>query len=1220
MNLRTRIDRLSPLLLKRILIIDGAMGTMIQRHGLEEEDYRGEQFKDHSHPLKGCNDLLSMTRPDVIEEIHRLYLEAGADIIETNSFNATTISMADYHLESEVYRINLAAAQVARRAADAMTARTPEKPRLVAGAIGPTNRTCSLSPDVNDPAFRAVTFDQLEAAYFEQVCALMEGGVDILLPETTFDTLNLKAALYAIERAFDERGVEIPVLASITITDKSGRTLSGQTVEACWISIRHGHLAGVGVNCALGAEDMAAHVHELARLADIPVFCYPNAGLPNEMGEYDQSPGHMAGLVSAFAQQGWVNLVGGCCGTTPDHIRAIHDAVVGLPPRQIEEKPLIPAFAGLEPYAITETSNFTIVGERTNVTGSRKFMRLIKDGRMEEAVDVARSQVDGGANVLDVNMDEGLLDSERAMTRFLNQIGAEPDVARIPVMVDSSKWTVLVAGLKCMQGRGIVNSISLKEGEAVFLEQAREIRRLGAAAVVMAFDETGQATDVQQRVDIAERAYRLLQEQAGYRPGEVIFDPNILTVGTGIKEHDVYALNFLEALPRIKERCPGILLSGGVSNISFSFRGNEKVRKAMHAVFLYHAIRAGLDMAIVNAGQLDVVDAIEPELKELVEDVLLNRRSDATERLTTYAQSHSGEVSTEVEEAEWRRLPLAERIAQALLKGNADFIDADMAEAVSVYPAPLSIIEGPLMDGMNIVGDLFGAGKMFLPQVVKSARVMKKAVAYLEPLMEKKSESRGRILMATVKGDVHDIGKNIVGVVLGCNGYEVIDLGVMVSADRIMKAAIEHKVDLVGLSGLITPSLDEMVYCAKEMERAGIRVPLLIGGATTSPKHTAVKIAPARTDVTVHVHDASRCPGVVERLLSDSGKDAFVQDLTARQSRMRESYALERDSRPLLSLDEARRLRVPFLDHTPEHPPFLGVKSLEGITLSDLVPFIDWTPFFHTWEMRGTADTLLFGAHPNAQAIELKRDADALLKRIVDNNLLRVRGAYGFFRACSDGDDILIDHPELGELRIPMLRRQEAPRSGSPAGGACPSLSDFVIPKGSGEDCIGLFAVTAGEGVEDLVAAFQSDHDDYGSIMAKALADRLAEALAECLHQRVRKSWYAPNEALSATDLLKENYRGIRPAPGYAACPDHRLKATIFRILEAHGPLGVHLTESFAMLPQASVSGLYFAHPEARYFSVGRLGRDQVGDYASRMGISVAETERWLSPSLGYDT
>ncbi|MAG58605.1 MAG: methionine synthase [Planctomycetes bacterium] len=1209
---------------ERILVFDGAMGTMIQAYGLDEEAFRGDACKDHDRSLKGCNDLLSLTQPEVIAEIHKEYLDAGADVIETNTFNATATSLADYALEPLAYDINVAAARIARQSAAAATKVTPDRPRFVAGSLGPTSKTASLSPDVDDPAFRAVTFDDLVQAYYDAARGLLDGGVDLLLPETTFDTLNLKAALYAIEKAFDVTGRIVPVLASITITDKSGRTLSGQTVEACWHSIRHAPLWGVGVNCALGAEDMAPHVQELSRLAPIRVFSYPNAGLPNEMGEYDQSPERMSELLAGFASEGWLNLVGGCCGTTPDHIRAISETMRGRSPRVVPSVERRTSWSGLEPYTITQDTLFTVIGERTNITGSRKFKRLIKEGRYEEAVEVARQQVLSGANVIDVNMDEGLLDSEQAVTTFLNQIAAEPDIARVPVMVDSSKWSVLKAGLKCLQGKSIVNSISLKEGEAAFLEQASEIRRFGAAVVVMAFDETGQATDVEQRVAIAERSFRLLIDEVGFAPEDLIFDPNILTVGTGIEEHDRYAINFINAIEIIKERCPGMRISGGVSNVSFSFRGNERVRRAMHSAFLFHAIKAGLDMAIVNAGQLDVYDEIEPALLEFVEDVLFARRKDATERLVTWAEENSGKVEDAAADQEWRSASLADRIEYALMKGVSDHIEADMDAALQAFPTPLKIIEGPLMDGMNVVGDLFGEGKMFLPQVVKSARVMKKAVAHIEPFMDKaEGEARGRIVMATVKGDVHDIGKNIVGVVLACNGYEVIDLGVMVPAENILSVAKEKDADLIGLSGLITPSLDEMVHVAEEMQRRGIKTPLLIGGATTSLKHTAVKVAPCYEAATLHVKDAARCPGVVERMMSPDARPQLEAENAELQRRTRDAHEASTAAAPLLPIEQARTLGVPFGDHVPGRPGSSGVQVVEDVRVVDLVPYIDWTPFFHVWEIRGTSESLLGGADVDSRIAELKGDADSMLAEFADGDRLTPRAAFGFFPALRDGEDIVIldDARAVEQCRLPMLRRQQAPKSGQARPGACPSLADFVADGASGhEDWLGAFIVTAGHGLDALVSRYDADLDDYHSIMAKALADRLAEAYAELIHERMRRDWgFGRDEDLSKADLIKVRYQGIRPAPGYPACPDHTMKQTLFDLLDGTARTDVSLTESFAMLPAASVCGLVFSHPFSRYLSVGRIGRDQVIDYARRKNIDLATAERWLSPHLSYD-
>jgi 5-methyltetrahydrofolate--homocysteine methyltransferase len=1199
-----RTDELRRLLTERILVLDGAMGTMIQRYRLEEADYRSTHFADHPRDLKGAADVLCLTRPDIIEEIHREYLEAGSDIIETNTFNAQAISAADYGLEPFLYDINVAAAQLARRACDAYS--TPDRPRFVAGSMGPTNRTASLSPDVNNPAIRTVTFDELVDAYYEQTRGLVDGGVDILMPETTFDTLNLKAALFAIEKYFADTGTTLPIIASITITDASGRTLSGQTVEACWNSIRHAPLLAVGINCALGAEDMRPHVEELSSLAHVFISCYPNAGLPNALGGYDETPRMMADTLRDYASNGWLNLVGGCCGTGPDHIRLIAETARQFAPRVPAERPPYLRLSGLEPLTVRPDSNFIMVGERTNVTGSPKFAQLIKANDLEGALRVAKQQIEGGANILDVNMDEGLLDSEKVMTTFLNLVGSEPDIAKVPIMVDSSKWSVLEAGLKCLQGKSVVNSISMKEGEEVFKQHARLCRRYGAAVIVMAFDEQGQADTVERKVAICSRAYDILVNDVGFDPRDIIFDVNVLTVATGMEEHAAYGVNFIEAVRQLRERFPLTSSSGGISNVSFSFRGNNVVREAMHAAFLYHAIRAGLTMGIVNAGQLGIYEEIPKDLLELVEDVLLNRRPDATERLITFAETVKGKgKATEKEAEEWRNASVEERLSHALVKGIVDFIEADVEEARQQYPTGLSIIEGPLMEGMNIVGNLFGAGKMFLPQVVKSARVMKKAVAYLLPYMEaEKAQSgdtskRGKILMATVKGDVHDIGKNIVGVVLGCNNYEVLDLGVMVSAEKILDTAIVEKADIIGLSGLITPSLDEMVHVAREMDRRGFRVPLLIGGATTSKLHTAVKIAPRYHAPTVHVLDASRAVGVVNALLTEK-RDDFVRTTAEEFARLRAQQEAHAGDRNILPLSEARR-RALKLEFAPVAPPFTGVRGLDDVPLDSIEPFIDWTPFFQTWELRGRYPQIL----DEPRARELYDDARKLLAEIIEKRLLTARAVYGIWPAQRDGDDILV-----ADTRLHTLRQQQETNTGSNL-----ALADFVAPSG---DFVGGFAVTAGIGVEEMVARFQRDHDDYNSIMTKALADRLAEALAEKLHGDVRRAWYAPGEHLTMDELVAERYSGIRPAAGYPASPDHTEKQTLFALLGAER-LGIRLTESFAMMPAASVSGLYFAHPQSRYFAVGKIGRDQVDDYAKRKGMKLEEAERWLAPNLAYE-
>ncbi|HEX6159025.1 MAG TPA: methionine synthase, partial [Thermoanaerobaculia bacterium] len=1138
------------------------------------------------------------------------------------------ISFADYDLQPYVYEINKAAAEICRKAADEFS--TPEKPRFVAGAMGPTNRTASLSPDVNNPGFRGVTFDELVAAYHEQVRGLVDGGVDILMPETTFDTLNLKAALFAIQKYFDETGITLPIIASITITDASGRTLSGQTVEACWNSISHAPLLAVGLNCALGAQEMRAHVEEISALAPIFISCYPNAGLPNALGGYDETADEMAEILRDFAQNGWLNIVGGCCGTGFDHTRRISEIVATLPPRVPPVIDPLLRLSGLEPLTAHASevlrsaqdgaslgADFIMVGERTNVTGSPKFSQLIKAGDLDGALAVARQQIEGGANILDVNMDEGLLDSEKIMTEFLNLIASEPDISKVPIMVDSSKWSVIEAGLKCLQGKSVVNSISLKEGEEVFRQHARLCKRYGAAVIVMAFDEQGQADTVERKVEICSRAYHILVDEVGFSPADIIFDVNVLTVATGLEEHNAYGINFIEAVRQLREKYPLTHASGGISNVSFSFRGNNVVREAMHAAFLYHAIRAGLTMGIVNAGQLGIYEEIPKDLLELVEDVLLNRRPDATERLITFAETVKGKgKATEKEEEAWRGASVEERLSHALIKGIVDHIDADVEEARQKYPTGLSIIEGPLMDGMNVVGNLFGAGKMFLPQVVKSARVMKKAVAYLLPFMEEEkrlsgdTSVRGKVLMATVKGDVHDIGKNIVGVVLGCNNYEVIDLGVMVAADKILDAAEELKVDVIGLSGLITPSLDEMVHVAREMERRKFRVPLLIGGATTSKLHTAVKIAPRYSGPVVHVIDASRAVTVVSTLLSDK-RDEYVKTIAAEYTKLRAEQEARAGDRTILSIAEARR-RTPSISFAdPEKPSFLGVRQHDDVPLESIEPYIDWTPFFQTWELRGRYPQIL--EEPRAK--ELYDDARRLLREIIDGRLLKARAVYAFWPANRNNDDVELyadDSRREVIARIHTLRQQQETNTRQNL-----ALADFVAPHGT-PDYIGGFAVTAGIGVEELVARFQKDHDDYNSIMTKALADRLAEALAEKLHREAREQWYAQNESLSTDELIAERYRGIRPAPGYPACPDHTEKRTLFSLLGAES-LGIELTESCAMMPAASVSGFYFGHPQARYFAVGKIGADQVADYAARKEMPLGEVERWLAPVLAYE-
>jgi 5-methyltetrahydrofolate--homocysteine methyltransferase len=1224
---------LDTLLQERILILDGAMGTMVQRYKLAEADFRGERWKDHARDLKGNNDVLVLTRPDVIGDIHRQYLAAGADIIETNTFSSNIISQRDYGLEHEVYALNRAGAQVAREAADEFTAKTPDKPRLVAGSIGPTNTTLSISPDVNNPSFRAVTFDALKDGYLDQIRGLIDGGVDLLLLETIIDTLSAKAAIVAIEEIQAEKGVRLPLMISVTVTDRSGRTLSGQTIDAFYLSIAHARPWCVGINCALGATDMRPYLEELSRQAECWVHAYPNAGLPNAFGEYDEQPEETGRLLKDFAASGFANILGGCCGTTPDHIAAIARAVTGVSPRTKtsgvlkEDTRGISRLAGLEPLVIRPDSNFQMIGERTNVTGSKKFARLIKDGNWTEAASVAVEQVRGGANIIDVNMDEGMLDSEAAMTTFLNYIATEPEIARVPIMIDSSKWSVIEAGLKCVQGKSVVNSISLKEGEADFLAKAELVRRYGAAVVVMAFDETGQADTTERKVAICQRAYDLLVNTAGFDPSDIFFDPNILAIATGLEEHNRYAINFIEATRLIKDSCPGVKISGGVSNLSFSFRGNDIVREAIHSAFLFHAISAGMDMGIVNAGQLVVYEDIPKDLLEHVEDVLFDRRPDATERMVTFAESVRGAGKKREVDLTWREKPVGERLAYALIHGVVDFIEVDTEEARQLFARPLEVIEGPLMDGMKVVGDLFGAGKMFLPQVVKSARAMKRAVAYLEPYMEAEKAAQvaagvdmkpqGRILMATVKGDVHDIGKNIVGVVLGCNNYEVVDLGVMVSADRILTTAVEQNVDIVGLSGLITPSLDEMVHVAKEMERRGMTLPLLIGGATTSRQHTAVKIAPHYSGPTVHVLDASRAVDVVSSLLSDEKRPAYLAQVRDEQDDLRVKYGT-RHERAILTYEQAKAnpLQTDWDTLEIAVPWFVGTRVLDNEPLEKIVPFIDWTFFFSAWDLKGRFPAIFDHPDYGAPARDLYDNAQALLTRIVAEKRFTARGVYGFWPANSVGDDIIVykDDARNAEVaRFHMLRQQEPIADRRPNR----SLADFVAPKDSmAPDYIGAFAVTTGIGVDELVKEFEAQHDDYSAIMAKALADRLAEAFAEYLHAQARHDWgYGKHEQFTPEELAQEKYRGIRPAFGYPACPDHTEKKTLFELLNAPA-LGITLTENFAMWPAASVSGLYFSHPQAKYFNVGRIGHDQLEDYARRKGMSLAEAERWLSPNL----
>jgi len=1228
----SRAHALRRLLDERILFLDGAMGTMVQRRDLSEDDFRGERFRDHSHDLKGNNDLLSITRPDVVEEIHRAFLEAGSDIIETNTFSATRIAQADYGLESIVHELNVASAQAARRAVDAFVAENPDRQCFIAGALGPTNKTASLSPKVDDPAYRATSFDELVDAYHEQVVALVEGGVDILLPETTFDTLNLKAAIFAIEIFLDAHSERLPVVLSLTITDASGRTLSGQTTEACWNSIRHAKPLAVGINCALGAAAMRPYMQELSRIADCYTSCYPNAGLPNPLAPtgYDEMPEDTGSALETFAAEGLVNIVGGCCGTTPDHIRAIVEKVGKHAPRSVPEVAPALRVSGLEPFtAEGDGAPFIMVGERTNVMGSPKFRRLIKDDDFEAALDVARQQVENGANIIDVNFDEGLLDGVACMQRFLNLIASEPEIARVPIMVDSSKWEILEAGLKCAQGKCVVNSISLKEGEEVFLEQARLIQRYGAAVIVMAFDEDGQATNKTDKVRICRRAYRLLTETVEMDPQDIIFDPNVLTVATGIEEHDDYGIDFIEAVREIKTACPGARTSGGISNVSFSFRGNNVVREAMHSAFLYHAIEAGLDMGIVNAGMLVVYDEIDKELLARVEDVLLNRRPDATERLIEHAEQYKGQTAKERQQDDaWRQGTVEERLTHALVKGITTHIEVDTEEARQKLETPLEVIEGPLMAGMQVVGDLFGDGKMFLPQVVKSARVMKKAVAYLTPFLDEArlaqagSRSHGTMVLATVKGDVHDIGKNIVAVVLQCNNWEVHDLGVMVPCEKILAKAREVDADIIGLSGLITPSLDEMTHLASEMRARGFECPLVIGGATTSRAHTAIKIAPSYDGPVVHVVDASRAVNVCASLTSDELRDDFVRQVSAAQERQRERHGASQNPQPLLPLEEARikGFHSDWADVDIPRPEFCGVRVDDDVPLEEIVPFIDWTPFFATWEITGRFPKVLSDPNAGTEATKLWDDARALLDEIVGGKLLTARAVHGFFPANRVGDDVEVYADESRQqvrTKLHFLRRQLDRNVNTPKY----SLADFIAPRESDRiDWIGGFAVSTGFGLDEICARFEADHDDYGSILAKALADRLAEALAELLHARAREAWgYGADEQLTNDELIAEKYRGIRPAPGYPACPDHTEKDVLWRWLDVEKSTGIQLTETFAMAPAAAVSGLYFAHPEARYFAVGKIGRDQVEEYAVRKGMTVDEVERWLAPNLAYD-
>jgi len=1223
---------LEKLLRERILVLDGAMGTMIQRFNLTEEDFRGERFMGHPSDLKGNNDLLSITRPDVIKSIHRQYLEAGADLIETNTFSSTSLAQADYHLENLVYELNYESAKIAKEVTAEFNIPGNDRPRFVAGALGPTNKSLSLSPDVNDPGYRAVTFAEVAQAYAEQLRGLIDGGSDIILIETIFDTLNAKAAIYAVKEVFREKNVSLPVMISGTIVDLSGRNLSGQTAEAFLISISHTpNLVSVGLNCALGASQMRPFLKDIADKCPVSVSVYPNAGLPNEFGGYDETPNMMADVLQEYANENMVNIVGGCCGTTPDHIKVIADIVGKLTPRVPPTPPRYLRLSGLEPLVVRPETNFVNIGERTNVAGSKKFARLIMSGNYEEALSIARNQVEGGAQVLDVNMDEGMLDSVAAMTKFLNLLGAEPDIAKLPVMIDSSKWEVLEAGLKCLQGKSIVNSISMKEGEEVFKEHARKVLQYGAAVIVMAFDETGQADTLERRIEICSRAYKILTEEVGFPPEDIIFDPNILTVATGMEEHNNYSVDYIEATSWIKENLPYAKVSGGVSNVSFSFRGNDVVREAMHSAFLYHAIKAGMDMGIVNAGQLEVYEEIDKELLVLVEDVLLNRRPDATERLITFAEQVKSKDKAEVKVESWRETTVEERLKYALLKGIVDYIEADTEEARLKYPAPLNVIEGPLMDGMNLVGDLFGAGKMFLPQVVKSARVMKKSVAVLIPYIEEEklksaeaAQSAGKILLATVKGDVHDIGKNIVGVVLGCNNFDVIDLGVMVPTEKILDTAIKENVDVIGVSGLITPSLDEMVSVAKEMERRKMNIPLLIGGATTSRVHTAVKIAPNYSAPVVHVLDASRSVPVAAKLVSKEARGEFAASIRDEYNKLRDDHRKKQDMKEFISIADARKNRFnPGWDeYTPPVPKKTGIFEFIDIPLEKLREYIDWTPFFQAWEMKGKYPDIFETAKYGIEAKKLFADANQLLDKIVNEKLLKANGIAGIFPAnTTNHDDVEVytDEERHGILSgFHFLRQQAIKASGLP--NLC--LADFIAPKESGKkDYIGFFAVTAGIGVDELVKRFEADHDDYSAIMVKALADRFAEAFAEYLHEVVRKDlWgYAAEEKLTNDDLIGEKYTGIRPAPGYPGCPDHSEKITLFDLLGVTEKTGIRLTENLAMYPTAAVCGIYFSHPESKYFTTGKLNKDQILDYHRRKGMSLDEIEKWLRPVLNYD-
>ena len=1222
--------KIQDLLQERILVLDGAMGTMIQRYKLTEEDFRGDVFIDHHKPLRGNNDLLSITRPDIIKEIHAAYFASGADIVETNTFSGNSIAQDDYEMAAHVYQINYQSAKIAKEVATEFTTKEPNKPRFVAGSMGPTTKLASMSPDVNNPGFRAITFDQLVVAFKEQAEGLIDGGADLLLIETITDTLNAKAALFAIDTVYKERNIELPIMISGTITDASGRTLSGQTAEAFLISISHMPILSVGFNCALGAKDMRPYLVNVGKKTEAFVSAHPNAGLPNAFGEYDESPEQMGGFIEDFIKNGLVNIIGGCCGTTPEHIRKIADIAAKYPPRVPAKQPATPQYSGLEPMEITENINFVNIGERTNVTGSKKFARLIKEKRYEDALAVALDQVEGGAQIIDVNMDEGMLDSEEEMTAFLNMIASDPEISRVPIMIDSSKWSVIEAGLKCTQGKSIVNSISLKEGEEEFIRHARLVRKYGAAVIVMAFDEKGQADNFEKKIQICERAYNILTKQVGFPPQDIIFDPNILTIGTGIEEHNNYAVDFFNATKWIKENLPGALVSGGVSNVSFSFRGNNVVREAMNSAFLYHGIKHGLDMGIVNAGMIEVYEDIPKDLLEKIEAVLLNKSPEATDDLLTFAESVKGDGKVVVRDVAWRDAPVKERLTHALVKGIVEFIDEDSEEARLLFDQPLEVIEGPLMDGMNVVGDLFGSGKMFLPQVVKSARVMKKSVAYLLPFIEEakkrggsEKKNAGKILMATVKGDVHDIGKNIVGVVLACNNFEVIDLGVMVPPEKILEEARKHQVDMIGLSGLITPSLDEMVYLASEMQREGFSIPLLIGGATTSKAHTAVKIAQKYNHPAVHVLDASRSVPVASTLLSDNkeARDVFVANLDVEYEQVREAHNNRAGHKEYVSFEAAKanKFKIDWGKEEIKTPKKLGVHVFDDYSIEELSNYIDWTPFFSTWELKGKYPAIFENEYVGEEAKKVFADAQKMLKQIIDEKWLTAKGVYGIWPANTVGEDIEVYDPESGKL-IKLLHslRQQNKKAANIAN---LSLADFIAPKESEkQDYIGGFAVTTGLGIEPYVKRFEDDHDDYSSIMLKALADRLAEAFAELLHKRVRREFwgYVESETLDNEELIEEKYQGIRPAAGYPACPDHTEKPLIFELLDAQKNTGIELTESFAMYPTAAVSGLYFASSHAKYFGLGKIGKDQVQDYAKRKTTSDEYIEKWLSPNLNY--